>query len=213
MPLFSALGEPELTELVRECLTRDLPAGTQVISPTDRAKAFYVILAGRVKVYKLSARGEEQILHLYGAGRTFGEAAMWAGVRYPADAEVLVDSTLMFVSRSVLKRLIGRNAELSLAMLAGMSAKLWEFNTLIEQLSLKEVPARLAKTLLELPARPGTNTVILKQTKRHLAAQIGTVAETLSRALRKLRTAGLIEVNGSEITILDLDGLAELAER
>ncbi|MGB2824438.1 MAG: Crp/Fnr family transcriptional regulator, partial [Phycisphaerae bacterium] len=203
VPLLSALGEAELRELLRLCPTRDLPAGSQVFSSSEQAERFYVILAGRVKLYKLSPKGDEQILHLYGPGRTFGEAAMWADIRYPAHAEVLTDATLLVVRRAVLKDMIARNADLGMAMLAGMSAKLWEFNTLIEQLSLKEVPARLASVLLEMPAKAGTNTVVLTQTKRELAAQIGTIAETLSRALKKLAASGLIEVNGPEITILD----------
>jgi len=212
VPLFSALGEADLRELLRTCPTRHLPGGSQVFSPSQQADSFYVILTGRVKLYKLSPKGDEQILHLYGPGRTFGEAAMWAGIRYPAHAEVLADSTLLLVRRTVLKDLIARNAELGMAMLAGMSSKLWEFNTLIGQLSLREVPGRLANVLLEMPAKAGTDTVVLTQTKRELAAQIGTAPETLSRALRKLTALGLIEVNGPEITILDPDGLADLAE-
>lgn len=211
-PLFSAFEDSELRRVLEVCPARSLPAGSQVFSPLQQADAFYVILAGKVKVYKLSARGDEQILHMYGPGRTFGEAAMWAGVRYPAHAEVLADSTLLAISRAALRDLIARNAETAMNMLAGMSAKLREFNQLIEQLSLKEVPARLADILLELPAKPGTDTVVLRQTKRELAAQIGTIAETLSRAFRKLSSSGLIEVNGPEITILDPDGLAELAD-
>jgi len=212
VPLFSALGQPELTRLIDACRTQHIPAGTQVLSPTERADRFYVILAGQAKVYKLSPRGDEQILHIYGPGQTFGEAAMWAGICFPAHAEVLEETTLLVVRRSVLKDLIARNPDFALAMLAGMSAKLREFNQLIEQLSLREVPARLANVLLDLPAKPGTNTVVLKQTKRELAAQIGTIAETLSRALKKLSSSGLIEVNGPEITILDPDALSELAE-
>ena len=210
--VFSTLNEAQLEKLLGACRTRHLPGGSQVFAPSQRAQAFYVILAGKVKVYKLSARGDEQILHLYGPGDTFGEAAMWAGIRYPAHAEALVDSTLLVVTRSLLKDLIAGNADLAMDMLAGMSAKLWEFNQLIEQLSLKEVPARLASMLLEMPAKAGTNTIVLKQTKRELAAQIGTIAETLSRALKKLKAAGLIEVNGPEITIVDPDGLADLAQ-
>jgi len=108
--------------------------------------------------------------------------------------------------------MIEANTELVLAMLAGMSAKLREFNQLIEQLSLKDVPARLAGVLLELPAKAGADTVVLKQTKRQLAAQIGTIPETLSRAFKKLSALGLIEVTGREIAILDPEGLADLAE-
>jgi len=212
VPLLSHLGDDEVRALLDVCLTEHLPAGSQVFSPLEQADSFHVILQGRAKVYKLSPRGDEQILHLYGPGNTFGEAAMWAGIHYPAHAEVLTDTTLLVVKRSVLKQLITRNPEMAMAMLAGMSAKLREFNQLIEQLSLREVPARLANILLELPARGGTDTVVLKQSKRQLAAQIGTIAETLSRALKKLSDSGLIEVNGPEITILDPDGLAELAD-
>jgi len=212
VPLFSALSETELQELLRVCPTRSVPAGSQALRPSQQAEGFYIILAGKVKLYKLSAKGDEQILHMYGPGDTFGEAAMWAGIRYPAYAEALVDAVLLVVKRSVLKDLIAQNPDLALAMLGGMSAKLREFNQLIEQLSLKEVPARLGGILLELPVKPGTDTVALKQTKRELAAQIGTIPATLSRAFKKLNAMGLIEVNGSEITILDPDGLTELAD-
>jgi len=212
VPLLSRLGDSEIRALLDVCLTEHLAGGAQVFSPNQPADSFYVILSGRAKVYKLSPRGDEQILHLCGAGNTLGEAAVWAGGNYPACAEVLEDATLLVVKRSVLKKLIAANPDMAMAMMAGMSDKLREFNRLIEQLSLKDVPARLANALLELPANPGTDTVVLKQTKRELAGQIGTIPETLSRALKKLSAAGLIEVDGPEIAILDADGLAELAD-
>jgi CRP-like cAMP-binding protein len=212
VPLLSHLDDDEVRALLDACLIEHLSAGAQVFSPNQPADSFYVILQGRAKVYKLSPKGDEQILHLYGPGNTFGEAAMWARIRYPAHAEVLENTTLLVVKRAVLKQLITENPEIAMAMMAGMSVKLREFNLLIEQLSLKEVPARLANALLELPARAGTDTVVLKQTKRELAGQIGTIPETLSRALKKLSAAGLIEVNGPEITILDPDGLGEIAD-
>jgi len=212
VPLFSALGDEALGQLLNACRRQALPAGSQVLSPRQQAESFYVILAGRVKVYKLSARGDEQILHLYGAGQTFGEAAMWAGGYFPAHAETLAETTLLVVRRSVLKSLLARNVEMAMGMLAGMSGKLREFNQLIEQLSLKDVPARLANALLAMPALPGTDTVVLKQTKRELASQIGTIPETLSRALKKLKAAGLIDVNGATITLIDPEGLAQIAD-
>ena len=211
-PLLSRLGDDEIRALLDACFTEHMAPGAQVFSPNQHADSFYVILAGRAKIYKLSPKGDEQILHLYGPGDTFGQAAMWAGVNYPAHAEVLQATTLLVVKRSVLKQLIIDSPDLAMAMLAGMSDKLREFNRLIEQLSLKEVPARLANALLEMPAMGGTDTVVLKQTKRELAGQIGTIPETLSRALKKLSAAGLIEVRGPKITILDPDGLSELAD-
>ena len=211
-PMFSALDDSALDEFLSGCRILRRPSAAQIFRPTERAERFFVVLAGRVKIFKLSPRGDEQILHLYGPGETFGEAAMWANIDYPAFADTLADTTLLVVSRKTLRDAISSSADLAMAMLAGLSQKLREFNRLIEQLSLKEVPARLASALLTEARKSGSNRIKLSQSKRELAAQIGTVAETLSRALGKLKSAGLIEVRGAEITILDHDGLEEIAE-
>ena len=212
IPLFSGLEAADLREMLASCQSTRVATGTQIFSPDDKADRFYVILAGRVKIYQLSPKGDEQILHLYGPGNTFGEAAMWATTNYPAHAETLARTTLLAVTRAALHELAARKPDMALAMLAGMSRKLQEFTLLIEQLSLKEVPARLAGVLLSLLREARGETVRLQQTKRELASQIGTTAETLSRALAKLKKSGLIEVRASEITILDRKALAELAE-
>ena len=212
VPLFSALKEPELKELLRLCLTRDYPAGTYVIDHAEIAESFYVILGGKVKIYNVSAQGDEQILHMYGKGEVFAEAAMLAGIKIPARIVTLTDTTLLVVRRSPLKSLLAKNPELALTMMAGMAAKLREFNQLISQLSLKDVPARLGMAILQQGRQGGKDTFKLSQSKQQLAAQIGTVPETLSRALKKLKDTGLIDVKGARITILNYTALENLAE-
>jgi len=212
VPLFAALDERQLRQLTDTCRTIRVKPEQMVFGPTQKAEQFYVVLRGEVKIYKVSARGDEQILHLYGAGETFGEAAMLAGIDFPAFAQALEDSELMVVSRASLRRLIEVQPELAMRMMAGLSAKLREFNRLIEELSLKEVPSRLAGVLLREARRTGRPTIKLKQTKRQLAARIGTISETLSRALAKMKAQGLIEVRGNEIEVLDESALEELAE-
>jgi CRP/FNR family transcriptional regulator len=170
-----------------------------------------VVLTGQVKVFKVSGKGDEQVLHHMGPSATFGEAAVLSGTNYPAFAEVLEEATLLVVSRSTLLSLISDSPELALGLLAGLSAKLHEFARLIEQLSLKEVPARLADILLELADSAGSDTFELDRTKRQLAAQIGTVPETLSRTLNKLANDRVIRVEGARITILARKALEELA--
>lgn len=212
VPLFSAFPEADLKTLQRACRPKRLARGAQLFGAGDPADGFFVIVSGRVKIYQLSAKGDEQILHLYGAGQTFGEAAMWGETSLPAYAEAVEPAVVLHVRRTTLEEMIRTNPKVALEMMAGLSAKLQEFERLIERLSLREVPARLAGILLAMSKDARTNTFRLEQTKRELAAQIGTVAETLSRALKKLQTAGLIEVRGSEIRILDPGGLEELAE-
>ena len=210
--MFSALDAAAVREFLRRCPTLRRPAGAQIFGPGEAAERFFVLLEGRVKVFKLSPKGDEQILHICEAGQTFGEAAVLTGGNYPAFAEAVEDATLLAVSRTDLRKAIAANPELAMGMLAGLSVKLREFNRLIEQLSLKEVPARLASVLLRMADEAGGPRFRLRQSKRELAAQIGAVPETLSRALGKLSSAGLIAVRGARISILDADGLAELAD-
>lgn len=211
-PMFSALGEGSLRSLLSSCRVLRRPGGSHVFVAGRQAHAFYVVLAGQVKVHQISPRGDEQILHLYGAGNSFGEAAVLSAAAYPAFAETTEDSVLLEVTRAALRGAIQREPELAMGMLAGLSGKLREFVRLIEALSLKEVPARLAAELLDQSRQAGSRTFRLRQTKRQLAAQLGTIAETLSRALAKLRSKGLVSVRGSEVTIEDPEGLKELAE-
>ena len=212
VPMFSGLDEAVLRDLLNNCRELAFHAGELILLPAQKAERSFVILSGKVKIFQLSAKGDEQILHLYGPGETFGEAAMWAGVNYPAHAEAVTDARLLAISRQTLRTIIARNPDVAMGMLAGMSVKLQEFTVLVERLSLKEVPARLAAVLLGLSRQAGSPTFRLPQTKRQLAAQIGTVAETLSRALAKLKKDGLIEVRGSRITILQAEGLGNLAQ-
>jgi CRP/FNR family transcriptional regulator len=212
VPLFSALTRADLERLLAEARLQTASAGTELVSPGVPAERFYVILSGRVNVFQLSSKGDQQILHAYGAGATFGEAAMWKGVAYPAYAEALEPTTLLVIERETLASAIRRRPELALGMLAGLSGKLAEFTRLIESLALKEVPARLAAVLLDLAAEAGAAEFDLPQSKRDLAARIGTIPETLSRALGRLRRADCIDVEGRRIRILDAGSLREIAE-
>ncbi|MFP4105988.1 MAG: Crp/Fnr family transcriptional regulator [Phycisphaerae bacterium] len=211
-PLFVGVDEEPLRAFVRRCELRETAAGEQIFRPTQQAECFFVILSGQVKVYKLSSRGDEQILHLYDAGSSFAEAAVLACIKYPAFAEAVEPTRLLVICRDDLRAAIAESPDLGLGMMAGLSEKLREFASLIEDLSLREVPARLARVLLAECRRAGANPFHLRQTKRQLAAQIGTVAETLSRALGKLRKQGLVVTKGNRIEILDPDALEDVAE-
>jgi CRP/FNR family transcriptional regulator len=149
---------------------------------------------------------------LYGRGETIGEAAMWSGGKYPAHAQVLTEAAALAISRQALTEMVSRSPELAVGIMAGLSNKLQEFASLVERLSLKEVPSRLAAAILEESRRADSARFKLTQTKRQLAAQIGTAPETLSRALARLKAAGFLEVRGSEITIIDPAGLKDAAE-
>jgi CRP/FNR family transcriptional regulator len=211
-PMFSSLNDEAAGQIVSAARVLRRPAGARVCGPGENAECFFVVLSGRVKIYMISPKGDQQILHIFGPGNSFAEAAMWAGSNYPAFAESLSDVSLLAVSRSVLLRAFTREPELALGMLAGMAEKLREFSRLIEGLSLKDVTSRLATALLAEAQETGGSSFTLSLPKRQMAAQIGTTPETLSRSLAQLKRAGVIDVQGPTITVLSYDRLAGLAE-
>jgi CRP/FNR family transcriptional regulator len=211
-PLFCALRPEARESLARRGVARRYESGEAVFQAGEPADRFFLVVFGRVKVFKISAGGGQQILHSFGPGTTFGEAAMWAGGRYPAFSEALERTALFALSRSALRDACAGNPDLAIGMMAGLSQKLREFVQLVEDLSLKAVPARLAGALLAEAKKAGSERFRMRQTKAELASQLGTIPETLSRGLRKFKDAGFIRVSGPEITILQSSALRRLAE-
>ncbi len=212
-PLFQNLSEDDLKRMRRIAKDKFYNKGQTVFSEGDDGNGFYVVAAGKVKIYKVSLEGKEQILHIYGTGNPFGEVPVFSGEQFPANAQTLLKSHLLFFPRTAFTELIAKNPSLCLNMLAVLSMRLRQFTLQVENLSLKEVPGRLASYLLYLAQEQGIeDTVSLPISKGQLASLLGTIPETLSRILTKMTTSNLIEVSSGEITLLDPVGLEELSE-
>ncbi len=213
VPLFRGLPAEQLEGLTTISVDKIVRRGESIFIEGDEGDGFYVLIAGRVKIFKISPEGKEQILHIFGPGEPFGEVPVFEGERFPASAEAMEDSRLFFFPREAFVGLIERNPSLALNMLAVLSRRLRRFTRLIDDLSLKEVPGRLAAYLLYLRERDrGARSLKLTITKGQLASLLGTIPETLSRILKKMNAQGLIETEGPQITILDREGLEDLVE-
>lgn len=213
IPLFQGLSEAELREIHGITVNKFCEKGKTIFLEGDPGNGFYVVADGKVKIFKVSMDGKEQILHIYGPGHPFGEVPVFSGKKFPANAQTLVKSHLLFFPRSAFVDLIGRNPSLSLNMLAVLSMRLRQFALQVENLSLKEVPGRLASYLLVLSEEQNARTVVsLPVSKGQLASLLGTIPETLSRILGRMSTNELIRVDGSDIYLLDGEGLEALAE-
>lgn len=211
-PLFAGTDDADLVELQSVSSIREYAKGELLFSAGEKARGFYVVASGKVKVYKLSPEGKERILHIVHPGDTFAEAAIFADGAYPAHAEPLEKSRLLFFPKQQFFTLLAENPRISLNMIAGLSRFLRQFASQIESLTFKDVPSRLAHYLLEL-AGEEMSVAQLPISKAQLASNLGTVGETLSRTLRKLADDAIIEVNGRQIVILDADRLLDLAEK
>lgn len=213
IPLFQGLSGEYHDELAMIVADQEFQRGGLIFSEGDAGTGFYVIIDGRVKIFKLSFDGKEQILHILGPGEPFAEVAVFAGSTYPANAVALEKSRLFFFPRKAFAELIATQPALAMNMLATLSLRLKQFAHMIEALSLKEVPGRLAAYILVDSRQNSTEQSIkLTVSKTQLASLLGTIPETLSRILTKMNKQGLIDIEGSTITILDRQGLTALAE-
>ncbi len=212
IPLFQGLERRQYEDLAMILIDQVFKRGEDIFYEDDEATGFYTLISGRVKIFKLSAEGKEQILHIFGPGEPFGEVAVFSGQRFPANAQALEESRVFFFPRQEFINLIRKDPSLALNMLAVLSQRLRRFSTIIENLSLKEVPARLAAHLIYLSEREkGANTLTLEISKNQLASLLGTIPETLSRILARMEKEKLIKSEGRYITILNRQGLMEIS--
>jgi CRP-like cAMP-binding protein len=211
--LFNGLPADQLESLSMITVENIYKKGENIFSENEQATGLYAVASGRVKIYKLSPDGREQILHIFGPGEVFGEVPVFAGKRFPASADAMDESRVLFFQRDALIGLIQKNPSIALNMLAVLSMRLRRFASMIDDLSLKEVPGRLAKHLLYLKKQGQDAAEIdLNITKGQLASLLGTIPETLSRILTKMIDQGLIETDGRKIKIIETEGVEELAE-
>lgn len=208
--MFSGLG-PEHLERVREIAAdRSYRKGAFIFHDGEEADGFYVVVTGKVKVFKISPEGKEQIFHIFGPGEPFGEVPVFAGGAFPANSQALQKTRCLYFSRVQITELITRHPSLALKMLGVLSRRLREFTVQVENLSLKEVDARVAGYFIHMSREQGTREKVeLHISKAQLAGLLGTIPETLSRSFARLAGRGLIRVEGREIQILDGEGLVD----
>jgi CRP/FNR family transcriptional regulator len=210
--LFSALSDAELASLAKRTLIRSFASAELIFSEGEPCTGFYIVSRGRVRIFKISPTGREQVLALEGPGRSVAELPVFDGGPYPASGAAVEPSELLFISRQDFRALCLEYPEISLKMLQVVGARLRRLVGIIEELSFTTVRHRLISWILrQAKSRDGLR-FMLGASHQELAAQIGTVRELVSRNLARLQAQGFIGINGHEVTILNLEGLeAELS--
>lgn len=192
---------------------RHFNEGEVLFQQGDRAEAFFRIDRGEVRVGKLDDEGRLLEVARLGPGEFIGEAVAFAGGRFPFHAEAATDADVsVFGPREAFEE-IGRDPGVARFFVDLLSRKCLALSRRVESLGLETVRQRLARYLLGHCGGGGCCAIRLPVKKGELAAQLGTIPETLSRNLKHLQKDGLIEVRGSEIRVVDCPGLrSELGE-
>lgn len=214
--LFASVSAGDLETIASFAILKQLAKRDYLFHEGSPSDGFYVVQRGAINVHRVSATGKEQVIHVFRAGQSFAEAALASEGGYPADARAIEDSTVLLIPKPDFLGLLRSRPELALRMLGSMSQHLRVLVGLLDDLTLKDVESRLANWLLKRcprPLRAAPATIQLDRTKRVLAAELGTVSETLSRTLAKFRNERLVRVAGKTITILNPAKLDELLRR
>jgi len=216
LALFQGIPDEKLKALAERARYRTYKAGEMFLGETDPAHAFYVVVTGQVKLYKSSPEGREQTLNLLRPGDPFGMCTAFAIDSFPANAMALEESGILLIPGQVMEDVAMKEPRLLVNIIQVLSDRLRESMSLIESLSLMEIPQRLASFLIQALMREGgqeMNQLELTVTQRELAKILGATPEALSRGLRKMSNAGLLSVEGRSIRILDWHALRDLAEK
>jgi len=212
--LFHSFTKKELGLLDAAASLREADKGEEIFSEGTDASAFFVVVTGKVKIYKLSPEGKEHTLHIHGLGDLVAEAAIFDSMVYPASCVALEKSTLVRISKEGILDLIRKYPELALKMMSGYSKRLRQFVAKIEELSLKDIKARLAGYLLANSRIENSETVFrLNYSKKEISSLLGTIPETLSRALAFLKQKNLIIEENNRIIIPDTEKLRAFADQ
>ncbi|MGB6827910.1 MAG: Crp/Fnr family transcriptional regulator [Terracidiphilus sp.] len=211
--LFKSLSQPEIKTLAGRTVRKPFTAGELLFSEGEPCNGLHIIASGKVRIFKTSISGREQVLALNGPGETIAELPVFDGGPYPASAVAVEDAEIAFISRRDFHAYCMEHPEVALKVLSVVGARLRRLVGLIEELSFTTIRQRLIAVLVKLAQTEGKKTAHgvefqLPGTHQELAHQLGTVRELVSRNLMRLQAEGLLEVDARQIVVKDLKALS-----
>jgi CRP/FNR family transcriptional regulator len=207
IPYLRVLPEAERAALAAHCAFQSLDRGACLFREGAAPAGVFLILDGRIKLLRSSPDGREQVLHEEGPGVTLAEVPVFDGGGYVGSAMAVQAARVLFVPRDPLLEALQRNPASALGVIRVLASRVRKLAAVVEDLSLRGVTARVASFLCRELERVGGDTLELRITRDELATHVGTVREQASRALSQLKAAGLIDVRGRTLAVLDLPGL------
>ncbi len=213
---FRDLSEESLALVRERMVRRTVPSGSILFRKGEQARGVYVLVSGRVEIFRSTADGREQVLHTENPVQSIAELPVFDGGPYPASGRTAEDCELLFLSVDDFQRLYREHPEIADAVIRNLGQRLRALVGVVEKVSLRSVPGRVAKAILEQAERSGAarkgGTFVLGGTQSDLAHQLATSRESVARALGDLRRNEVISTEGRRVTILSLARLVDIAQ-
>jgi CRP/FNR family cyclic AMP-dependent transcriptional regulator len=214
--ILEPLTQAEIKELSRRIPDTHFQRGQILYTPKERIEALFMLKKGRVRIYRVAPDGREFTLTVVDAGTVFGEMSLTAQRLENAYAEAMEPAIVCKMRRQDLERLVLDKPQVGLKVMSVLSERLSLAEDRMEDIALKEVPARLASFILQLIESEGVVTregykIPTRYTHRQLATMIGSKRETVTKAFTLLQQAGVIELRRRRIHVKDIEALKKVA--
>ena len=204
--LFEPLNEEQMDELMSSSQLLSVDKGTPLFRQGEPASAFYFIISGSVKIFRLTPDGQEKVFDVIGERQAFAEAMMLIDTpNYVASAEAIGPTQLYKLSSHTYMQLLQNNNRLAFALLGRLSVRLHQRLNEIETLSLKNATHRVVRYLLTqmAPLQNAVSSFELPMAKQLIAGHLSIQPETFSRIIRRLIDEQIISQDGRQISVLD----------
>ena len=219
VPYFTDLEPQVLETLATRCRLKTIPTDQVIFTEGDPCLDLCVLESGRVKFYRVSPEGREQVLKVFDRrGDTFCIASAFSVGKHIVSIRAATDTRLYLLDVPTVKNLVKEHPSTGLKLLTTTGEHMAHLVGLADDLALKSATGRLAKHLLELaaaePARSGGDIRLSRDRlpEEELASMLGTVRVNVSRSLANLARAGAIELDRESIRIRDLSALRRISE-
>lgn len=215
--LLSNLSQAELQTLASRTVRKLFSAGELLFSEGEPCNGLHIIARGKVRIFKTSVNGREQVLAVNVPGESIAEVPVFDGGPFPASASAVEETEIAYVSRRDFQAYCMEHPEVSLKVLTVVGTRLRKLVGIIEELSFTTIRQRLISVLIKLAQSEGKNTaggieIQLPGSHQELANQLGTVRELISRNLARLQAEGLLVVDARQILVRDIKGLSALLD-
>lgn len=208
VPIFNHLTAEEMQEIVKTTKSATYPRGNTIYSAGESSEGLYIVHKGRVKIYRLSESGKEQLVRILEPGDFTGELSLFSASIHDAYAEAMASTELCIMDCQDFQQFLMKYPQISLKVLTEFSSRLAKIEKQAASIAMESVDTRIAMYLADLVEEANHNVIHLPMSRKDIASHLGTSPETISRKLTEFEDVGWIhQMTQKKIEVLDLDAL------
>ncbi len=209
--LFSELSDSQLDQVSQFSQMQKLVDGQRLFTQADKVTSFYMVISGKIKLFRMSPDGQEKIIEIVKAGEVFAEALMFTNqIGYPVSSAALAETIVISINANNFQEMLRGSTATCLLMLGSMSFQLRKLIKEIDTITLHSGTCRVASYLIQEMSEDKNN-FTLDTPKNVIAARLSVKPETFSRIIKNLKNQDILTIEGNSVTVHNIDALKELS--